>query len=157
MDKISMSHEDYLEAIVMLGGTTERSVRSVDVANRLGVSKASVNKAVGVLKERGLVEQPYGNRCVTTRLHAGVEKSLCVWRVDQNEVIVALPPHIGCGAVFVNVNDPLLLKVSAYGWKLAADGNLDLPQLFVFLRSSSHISFDALLSWVLPHFSSWLY
>ena len=59
MDKISMSHEDYLEAIVMLGGTTEKSVRSVDVANRLGVSKASVNKAVGVLKERGLVEQPY--------------------------------------------------------------------------------------------------
>ena len=59
MDKISMSHEDYLEAIVMLGGTTEKPVRSVDVANRLGVSKASVNKAVGVLKERGLVEQPY--------------------------------------------------------------------------------------------------
>ena len=59
MDKISTSHEDYLEAIVMLGGTTEKSVRSVDVANRLGVSKASVNKAVGVLKERGLVEQPY--------------------------------------------------------------------------------------------------
>lgn len=59
MDKISMSHEDYLEAIVMLGGTTERSVRSVDVANHLGVSKASVNKAVGILKERGLVEQPY--------------------------------------------------------------------------------------------------
>ena len=59
MEKISMSHEDYLEAIIMLGGTEEVSVRSVDVANQMGVSKASVNKAVGLLKERGLVTQPY--------------------------------------------------------------------------------------------------
>ena len=29
MEKVSMSHEDYLEAIVMVGGTTEQSVRSV--------------------------------------------------------------------------------------------------------------------------------
>ena len=40
---MSMSHEDYLEAIVMLGGTTEVSVRSVDIATKLDVSKASVN------------------------------------------------------------------------------------------------------------------
>lgn len=59
MEKMSMSHEDYLEAIVMLGGTTERSVRSVDIANKLGVSKASVNKAISVLKEKKLAEQPY--------------------------------------------------------------------------------------------------
>ena len=59
MDKVSMSHEDYLEAIVMLGGTTEQSVRSVDIANQLEVSKASVNKAIGLLKEKGLAEQPY--------------------------------------------------------------------------------------------------
>ena len=49
MEKVSMSHEDYLEAIVMLGGTTENSVRSVDIANKLGVSKASVNKAMNAL------------------------------------------------------------------------------------------------------------
>ena len=59
MEKMSMSHEDYLEAIVMLGGTTEASVRSVDIAKKLGVSKASVNKAMTVLKEKGLAEQPY--------------------------------------------------------------------------------------------------
>lgn len=59
MEKMSMSHEDYLEAMVMLGATTEASVRSVDVAAKLGVSKASVNKAMSVLKERGLAEQPY--------------------------------------------------------------------------------------------------
>ena len=59
MDKVSMSHEDYLEAIVMLGGTTEQSVRSVDIAKQMGVSKASVNKAIGLLKEKKLAEQPY--------------------------------------------------------------------------------------------------
>ncbi len=59
MDKISMSHEDYLEAIVMLGGTTDQAVRSVDVATKMGVSKASVNKAITVLKEKKLLDQPY--------------------------------------------------------------------------------------------------
>lgn len=59
MDKVSMSHEDYLEAIIMLGGTTKKSVRSVDIANQMGVSKASVNKAIGLLKEKELAEQPY--------------------------------------------------------------------------------------------------
>ncbi len=59
MEKMSMSHEDYLEAIVMLGGTTEVSVRSVDIATKLGVSKASVNKAVTMLKEKELADQPY--------------------------------------------------------------------------------------------------
>ena len=59
MEKMSTSHEDYLEAMAMLGATTEASVRSVDVATKLGVSKASVNKAMSVLKEKGLAEQPY--------------------------------------------------------------------------------------------------
>lgn len=59
MEKISKSHEDYLEAIVMLGGTTTQSVRAVDVATKLGVSKASVSKAVGYLKDKGFASQPY--------------------------------------------------------------------------------------------------
>ena len=59
MGKVSMSHEDYLEAIIMLGGSTEQSVRSVDIANQMDVSKASVNNAIGLLKEKGYVDQPY--------------------------------------------------------------------------------------------------
>ncbi|MDO5335486.1 MAG: metal-dependent transcriptional regulator [Coriobacteriia bacterium] len=59
MTKVSMSHEEYLEAIVMLGGTTEQPVRSVDVANKLGVSKASVSKAISSLREAGMLNQPY--------------------------------------------------------------------------------------------------
>ncbi len=66
MGKISTSHEDYLEAIVMLGGTCEQPVRSVDVASKLGVSKASVSKAVAGLKASGLLDQPfYGDITLT--------------------------------------------------------------------------------------------
>mgnify|MGYP001025019009 FL=1 len=54
-----MSHEDYLEAMVMLGASPEKPIRSVDVATKMGVSKASVNKAMSVLKEKGYAEQPY--------------------------------------------------------------------------------------------------
>ena len=59
MEKMSPSHEDYLEAMVELGGTADSPIRSVDVAAKLGVSKASVNKAMSVLKEKGLAEQLY--------------------------------------------------------------------------------------------------
>lgn len=54
--KISTSSENYLEVIYNLSKDTG-SVRSIDVANSLGVSKASVNKAVSILKEAGMVEQ----------------------------------------------------------------------------------------------------
>ena len=54
-EKVSMSHEDYLEAIVMLGGTPEHPVRSVDVATKLGISKASVSKAISSLKRHEML------------------------------------------------------------------------------------------------------
>ncbi len=71
-----MSHEDYLETIAMLGGTTGVSVRSVDVATKMGVSKASVNKAVSVLKEKKLVDQPYYGDITLTK--EGYEYALSV-------------------------------------------------------------------------------
>jgi len=59
----SESLEDYLEAIMMLGGD---AVRSVDVATRLGVTKASVNKAMNTLVSLGLVTKaPYGSVSLT--------------------------------------------------------------------------------------------
>ena len=62
MVKTSMSHEDYLEAIVMLGGTTDAPVRSVDVAEAMGFSKPSISRAMGILKEAGYVTiEPDGN------------------------------------------------------------------------------------------------
>ena len=56
-ETLSHSLEDYLEAMVDLTEATGSSVRAVDVANKLGVSKAS--KAISNLKEKGYVEQPY--------------------------------------------------------------------------------------------------
>lgn len=55
---ISPSQEDYLEAILELekGG---KSVRVTDIAVQLEVSKASVNKAVSLLKEAGMVEHEH--------------------------------------------------------------------------------------------------
>lgn len=58
MERISSAYEDYLEAIYELCGPSG-AVRSVDVAAKLNVSKASVNKAVKALKASGLVDQPY--------------------------------------------------------------------------------------------------
>ncbi|PKL00954.1 MAG: metal-dependent transcriptional regulator [Tenericutes bacterium HGW-Tenericutes-1] len=62
-DRFSESLEDYLEAIVMLGGS---NVRSVDLANQLGVTKASVNHAVNTLIASGMViKAPYGDISLT--------------------------------------------------------------------------------------------
>lgn len=49
------SGEDYLEAILMLH-REHGVVRSVDIAEHLGVTKASVSKAMSMLEERGYVE-----------------------------------------------------------------------------------------------------
>ena len=71
MQKSSQSLEDYLEAIVMLGGSPQCSVRSVDVADRLEVSKASVAKAINNMKSLGYVEQEHYGAIKLTR--AGYE------------------------------------------------------------------------------------
>ncbi|MCH5291583.1 MAG: metal-dependent transcriptional regulator [Treponema sp.] len=54
MAEIHKSGEDYLEAILML--QQENGVaRSVDVAKKLGVSKPSVSRAMGILIDDGYV------------------------------------------------------------------------------------------------------
>lgn len=77
---LSRAGEDYLEAIYRLStaGTGEGSVRSVDVAEQLGVSKASVNKALSTLKESGMVEQSRYGRVNLTE--AGRSYAALVWR-----------------------------------------------------------------------------
>lgn len=97
MVKASMSHEDYLEAIVMLGGTTEAPVRSVDVANKLGVSKASVNKAVSALKKQELVVQPhYGDITLTEEGYAYGQSVLGRHRMLSGFLTkaVGIPPEV---------------------------------------------------------------
>lgn len=63
--KYSESLENYLEAICMHGGN---HVKSVDLANQLNVSRASVNKAINTLIEKGLVNKElYGDISLTER------------------------------------------------------------------------------------------
>ena len=47
------SNEDYLEAVLMIEGETGEAVHAVQVARRLGVSKASVSKALTKLQALG--------------------------------------------------------------------------------------------------------
>jgi DtxR family transcriptional regulator, Mn-dependent transcriptional regulator len=64
-DNVTTSSQDYLEAILLI---SEKNgiVRSVDVANLMQVSRAGVNKALGVLKEKGFIRQEkYGTVFLT--------------------------------------------------------------------------------------------
>ncbi len=64
-ENVTPSSQDYLEAILLLSDSGS-GVRSIDVAKSQNVSRASVNKALGVLKEKGLIEQQkYGTVSLT--------------------------------------------------------------------------------------------
>ena len=65
--KLTPANEDYLEAIYELGGA-RGSVRSIDLATKLEVSKASVSGALKNLKRADFVEQPfYGDITLTKK------------------------------------------------------------------------------------------
>lgn len=95
MDKVSKSHEDYLEAIVMLGGDTDSPVRAVDVAEKLSVSKAAVNRAVSLLKEKGYLDQPYYGDITLTEKGSAYGKRV----LDKHDTLTAfLRDHVGIDA-----------------------------------------------------------
>ena len=58
MPRISASGQDYLEAILVLSAERE-NVRSIDIAERLGVSRASVSRALNLLLEEGYIEKEH--------------------------------------------------------------------------------------------------
>lgn len=60
------SAQNYLETILLL----EKSngvVRSIDVAKTMGVTKPSVSRAMGKLKDAGLIEMDENNKIVFTK------------------------------------------------------------------------------------------
>ena len=65
MGEISASLEDYLETIYLLQ-QKNKEVRITDIASELKISKPSVNRAVGSLKEAGYLEHEfYGTIALT--------------------------------------------------------------------------------------------
>ncbi|MBQ6395733.1 MAG: metal-dependent transcriptional regulator [Atopobiaceae bacterium] len=80
---LTMANEDYLEAIYRLvrENPDEEGMRSVDVAEQLGVSKASVSKALTTLKEAGFVEQTHYGRISLTE--SGAVYAADVWRCHR--------------------------------------------------------------------------
>ena len=78
--QVHESSEDYLEAILML---KERKgyVRSVDVANELAFTKASVSVAMKKLRENGYVQVDADGGLVLT------EAGLAIARRDRKSVV----------------------------------------------------------------------
>lgn len=61
MHKLSSANQDYLETIYLLSQEGEERVRATDIADRLQVTKASVNQAIKALKSAGYVNnERYG-------------------------------------------------------------------------------------------------
>ncbi len=70
------SGENYLETILILR-QKKGYVRSIDVANELGYTKASVSRAMGILKETGyLTVEQSGNLLLTEK---GMEKAAAIY------------------------------------------------------------------------------
>ncbi len=65
MKELRESGENYLEVILDISRECGE-VRSIEIARRVGVSRASVSKALGVLREAGFVEPSYYGDVVLT-------------------------------------------------------------------------------------------
>lgn len=63
--KSNQSKEDYLKAVFMIRNETGQC-RSVDVAERLGISRASVSRAVKRLTDGGLLIKKYDGQLILT-------------------------------------------------------------------------------------------
>jgi DtxR family Mn-dependent transcriptional regulator len=88
-EKLSASLEDYLEAIYYLS-EGQNVARSKDIADSMGVSRASVTGALKALSEKGLVHyKPYG---YTTLTQNGREAASRVAR--RHEVLGLFFEHV---------------------------------------------------------------
>ncbi len=86
----SESQEMYLKTILLLRLGNQTS-RSVDVANELGYSKASVSRAVSLMKSEKLIEVVEGGEIVFTK--KGKEKALSV--LERYNVLVKILKKLG--------------------------------------------------------------
>ena len=72
--KHSQSEEDYLESILLIA-ETESVVHRIDVAKRMGVSQAAVNKAMKILIEKEYIQED-GKHLLLTQLGKTYAKTI---------------------------------------------------------------------------------
>ncbi len=75
------SGEDYIETIYLLK-KKRGTVRSIDVANELGFSRPSVSRAVGILKDNGLITVADDGELVLTE--EGLKTAKSVYEKHKN-------------------------------------------------------------------------
>ena len=72
---IHKSGEDYLEAILMIRNE-KGNVRSLDIAQHLGVTKPSVSNAVKILRDGGMIEMDETKRIILTEAGEEIAKKV---------------------------------------------------------------------------------
>ena len=91
MIKLTKSCEDYLETILILQQKSGGSVKSIDIANHLNVSKPAVTKATNELKDFGLINKDlYGEITLTE-----VGKNLAEKIYDKHMTIYSFLQKLG--------------------------------------------------------------
>lgn len=87
------SGENYLETILMLQNQ-QKIVRSIDVARKLSVSKPSVSRAMGILKNEGYIDMAENGPIELTE--KGLEKAQKIYKrhrilTEFLEIITKVP------------------------------------------------------------------
>ena len=88
--QIKESAENYLETIYMLGNKND-FVRSIDVANELGYSKASVSVAMKSFREEGYIVIERDGGITLTEKGLKIAEKMC----ERHNIIAKALMHLG--------------------------------------------------------------
>ena len=83
------SGEMYLETIYILS-EKQSVVRAVDVGNKMGFSKPSVSRAIGILKDGGFIDIDKNGGLTLTKVGRETAKSIYERHVILSECLVSL-------------------------------------------------------------------
>ena len=122
MKKLSKSNEDYLECLYLLENEGGK-IRSFVIAERLGVSKPAVTKAMHNLQEMGLVEKSNYSEIILTK--KGREKATLI--LDKHNLIKAFLIAIGVDEATAAIDcckiEHILSKETLLAFKNFIDSN----------------------------------
>lgn len=88
--KIKESGENYLETILMLS-KQKKYVRSIDIANELGFSKASVSVAMKAFREDGYITINDDGGISLTQKGLDIAQKMC----ERHDIIARVLMHLG--------------------------------------------------------------